>query len=98
MAKISRDPADLVEQATGSNHQYPDGFMLFLGTMFAPVDDRGAAGMGFTHKQDDRVIISAARLGALENRVTTSDQAPPWTFGAGELMRNLAARNLLRTH
>jgi len=98
MAKISRDPVDLVEQATGSNHQYPDGFMLFLGTMFAPVDDRGAPGMGFTHQPDDRVVISAARLGALENRVTTSDRAPPWTFGAGELMRNLAARNLLRTH
>jgi len=98
MAKISRDPAELVEQATGSNHQYPDGFMLFLGTMFAPVEDRDAPGMGFTHKHDDRVIISAARLGALENRVTTSDRAPPWTFGAGELMRNLAARNLLRTH
>lgn len=98
MAKISRDPAELVEQATGSNHQYPDGFMLFLGTMFAPVEDRGAPGMGFTHKHDDRVIISAARLGAIENRVTTSDRAPPWTFGAGELMRNLAARNLLRTH
>ena len=98
MAKISRDPSELVEQATGSNHQYPDGFMLFLGTMFAPVEDRGAPGMGFTHKHDDRVIISAARLGAIENRVTTSDRAPPWTFGAGELMRNLAARNLLRTH
>jgi fumarylacetoacetate (FAA) hydrolase family protein len=66
--------------------------------MFAPVDDRGAPGMGFTHKQDDRVVISAARLGALENRVTTSNLAPPWTFGTGELMRNLAARNLLRTH
>ncbi len=96
MSKISRDPADLVEQATGSNHQYPDGFMLFLGTMFAPVEDRGAPGLGFTHKHDDRVVISAARLGALENRVTTSDLAPPWTFGAGELMRNLAARNLLQ--
>ena len=96
MAQISRDPEDLVEQATGANHQYPDGFMLFLGTMFAPVDDRGAPGMGFTHKRDDRVVISAARLGALENRITTSDLAPPWTFGVGALMRNLAARNLLR--
>src|SRR5450432_1093962 len=95
MSKISRDPADLVEQATGANHQYPDGFMLFLGTMFAPVEDRDAPGLGFTHKRDDRVVISAARLGALENRVTTSDLAPPWTFGAGDLMRNLAARNLL---
>ncbi len=98
MSKISRDPDDLVEQATGSNHQYPDGFVLFLGTMFAPVEDRGAPGMGFTHKDDDRVVISAERLGALENRVTTSDLAPPWIFGAGELMRNLAARDLLRTH
>ena len=96
MTRISRDPEDLVAQATGDNHQYPDGFMLFLGTMFAPVEDRGAPGMGFTHKPGDRVVIAAARLGALENHVTTSDQAPPWTFGAGELMRNLSARGLLR--
>jgi fumarylacetoacetate (FAA) hydrolase family protein len=96
MTKISRDPEDLVAQAIGANHQYPDGFMLFLGTMFAPVEDRGAPGMGFTHKSGDRVVIAAARLGALENQVTTSDKAPPWTFGAGELMRNLSARGLLR--
>jgi fumarylacetoacetate (FAA) hydrolase family protein len=96
MTKISRDPLDLVAQAIGANHQYPDGFMLFLGTMFAPVEDRGAPGMGFTHKEGDRVVIAAARLGALENHVTTSDRAPPWTFGAGELMRNLSARGLLR--
>ena len=96
MTKISRDPEDLVAQAIGANHQYPDGFMLFLGTMFAPVEDRGAPGMGFTHKSGDRVVIAAARLGALENHVTTSDKAPPWTFGAGELMRNLSARGLLR--
>jgi fumarylacetoacetate (FAA) hydrolase family protein len=95
MTLISRDPEDLVAQATGANHQYPDGFMLFLGTMFAPVEDRGAPGMGFTHKPGDRVVIAAARLGALENHVTTSDQAPPWTFGAGELMRNLSTRGLL---
>jgi fumarylacetoacetate (FAA) hydrolase family protein len=95
MARISRDPEDLVTQAIGANHQYPDGFMLFLGTMFAPVEDRGAPGMGFTHKPGDRVVIAAARLGALENEVTTSDLAPPWTFGAGELMRNLSARGLL---
>jgi len=96
MTLISRDPEDLVAQATGANHQYPDGFMLFLGTMFAPVEDRGAPGMGFTHKPGDRVVIAAARLGALENQVTTSDKAPPWTFGAGELMRNLSERGLLR--
>ena len=95
MTRISRDPEDLVAQAIGGNHQYPDGFMLFLGTMFAPVEDRGAAGMGFTHKPGDRVVIAAARLGALENEVTTSDRAPPWTFGTGALMQNLAARGLL---
>ncbi|TMH56383.1 MAG: fumarylacetoacetate hydrolase, partial [Betaproteobacteria bacterium] len=97
MTQISRDPEDLVAQAIGQNHQYPDGLMLFLGTMFAPVEDRDLDGMGFTHKQHDRVVIAAERLGALENRVTTSDRAPPWTFGVGELMRNLAARGLLRT-
>jgi fumarylacetoacetate (FAA) hydrolase family protein len=93
---FSLDDVDLVAQAIGANHQYPDGFMLFLGTMFAPVEDRGAPGMGFTHKSGDRVVIAAARLGALENQVTTSDKAPPWTFGTGELMRNLSARGLLR--
>jgi len=97
MSKISRDPADLVEQAIGTNHQYPDGFVLFLGTMFAPVKDRDAPGAGFTHHIDDRVVISTASLGALENRVTTSDRAPPWTFGVGELVRNLAARGLLNS-
>jgi len=95
MTKISRDPEELVGHAVGANHQYPDGFVLFLGTMFAPVKDRGAPGAGFTHHVGDRVVIAAERLGALENVVTTSDRAPPWTFGAGELMRNLAARGLL---
>jgi fumarylacetoacetate (FAA) hydrolase family protein len=96
MTKISRDPEDLVAQAIGAQHQYPDGFMLFLGTMFAPVKDRDTPGMGFTHKLGDRVVIAAEGLGALENQVTTSDQAPPWTFGAGQLMRNLAGRGLLQ--
>jgi len=96
MNKISRDPLDIVTHAWGPNHQYPDGFMLFLGTMFAPVKDRGAPGMGFTHKIGDLVSISTPKLGRLVNRVTTSDLAPPWTFGIGALMRNLAARGLLR--
>ncbi len=95
MTMISRDPADLVAQAIGENHQYPDGFMLFLGTMFAPVEDRDAPGMGFTHHLGDRVVIASERLGALENRVTTSDRAPPWIFGVSQLMTNLAARGLL---
>ena len=96
MSKISRDPLDLVGHAWGTFHQYPDGFMLFLGTMFAPVKDRGAPGMGFTHKIGDLVSISTPKLGRLVNRVTTSDQAAPWTFGISALMRNLAARGLLR--
>ena len=96
MSKISRDPLDLVAQAIGPQHQYPDGFVLFLGTMFAPIQDRHGPGQGFTHEQGDLVAISTARLGTLLNRVTTSDRAAPWTFGIGALMRNLAGRGLLR--
>lgn len=94
MRLISRDPEDLVAQ-TLSAHQYPDGFALYLGTMFAPVEDRGAPGKGFTHKVDDRVRVSSGKLGVLENVVTTCDQAPAWTLGVVELMRNLAGRGLL---
>jgi len=95
VGKISRDPEDLVGQMIGRHHQYPDGAVLFLGTMFAPVKDRDAPGMGFTHHQGDVVTIAADKLGALTNVVTTSDQAPEWTFGVGDLMRNLAKRGLL---
>jgi fumarylacetoacetate (FAA) hydrolase family protein len=95
MGEISRDPAELVAQTVGRNHQYPDGFALFLGTMFAPVADRDTPGLGFTHKPGDVVRVSSERLGVLENRVTTCDQAPPWNFGLGALMNNLAARGLL---
>jgi fumarylacetoacetate (FAA) hydrolase family protein len=94
MAKISRDPLDLARQAM-SEHQYPDGMALFLGTLFAPIQDRDMANQGFTHKIGDTVRISSARLGSLENRVTTCKAAPPWTFGLDALMRNLAARGLL---
>ncbi|MDQ2696204.1 MAG: fumarylacetoacetate hydrolase family protein, partial [Pseudomonadota bacterium] len=93
---ISRDVLELVRQTINPNHQYPDGLVLFTGTLFAPVQDRDAPGLGFTHKPGDLVAIAAPELGALINRVTTSDRAPPWTFGAGALMRNLAARGLLR--
>jgi fumarylacetoacetate (FAA) hydrolase family protein len=95
LGKISRDPADLVAQMIGPHHQYPDGAVLFLGTMFAPVKDRDAPGMGFTHHPGDVVTIAADRLGALTNVVTTCDKAPPWTFGTAQLMRNLAKRGLL---
>jgi fumarylacetoacetate (FAA) hydrolase family protein len=95
MAEISRDPLDLVTHATGNVHQYPDGMMLFLGTMFAPTQDRDRPGLGFTHKRGDLVTISTPSLGALVNRVSTSDEIPPWTFGTSALMQNLRARGLL---
>jgi fumarylacetoacetate (FAA) hydrolase family protein len=95
MSKISRDPADLVGQMIGPHHQYPDGAVLFLGTLFAPVEDRDAPGKGFTHKLGDVVTVSSQELGTLANRMTTSDKAPPWTFGASHLFRNLARRGLL---
>ncbi|MEO6361302.1 MAG: fumarylacetoacetate hydrolase family protein [Sphingomicrobium sp.] len=94
MSEISRDPDELVRQAM-SEHHFPDGFTLFLGTLFAPVQDRDFPGRGFTHKTGDIVRISAARIGTLVNRVTTSRDAPPWEFGVRALMRNLAARGLL---
>ncbi|KQT10500.1 fumarylacetoacetate hydrolase family protein [Ramlibacter sp. Leaf400] len=95
LAKISRDPLDLVAQARGSTHQYPDGFMLFLGTMFAPTQDRHGPGQGFTHVVGDVVTVQAPALGTLANRVNTSDRIPPWTYGTGALMRDLARRGLL---
>ena len=94
MAQISRDPDELVRQAL-SDHDYPDGFALFLGTLFAPVQDRDAPGHGFTHKVGDRVTISSARLGRLSNTVVACADAPVWSFGVTDLMRNLAARGLL---
>lgn len=94
LRKISRDPLDLVVQAMGDNHQYPDGFMLFLGTMFAPTQDRHGPGQGFTHVVGDVVAISTRQLGTLLNRVTTSDKAEPWTFGIAALMQSLARRGL----
>jgi fumarylacetoacetate (FAA) hydrolase family protein len=92
MSMISRSPADLVGQAYNASHQYPDGFMLFLGTMFAPTDDRNEPGMGFTHTVGDLVSISTPRLGCLRNRVNYSDVAAPWTFGTSALLRNLLSR------
>jgi fumarylacetoacetate (FAA) hydrolase family protein len=79
----------------GTCHQYPDGAVLLLGTMFAPIADRDAPGKGFTHKPGDIVTIAAGGLGRLTNRMRHSDACPPWTFGAGALMRNLAKRGLL---
>ncbi len=95
MRHISRDPLDLVAQTLGRHHQYPDGIVLFLGTLFAPTQDRDQPGQGFTHKPGDRVEIAAPALGRLVNQVAYSDEAPEWRFGIAALMRNLAARGLL---
>ena len=95
IARISRDPADLVAQMVNPHHRYPDGALLFLGTMFAPIQDRDAPNQGFTHKTGDVVTISAPRLGRLVNRIMPTDRCEPWSFGAGALMRNLATRGLL---
>ncbi len=94
MREIARDPADLVAEMLGKTHQYPDGAVLYLGTMFAPSEDRGEKGMGFTHKEGDVVTISAPALGALTNVMAHADKCPPWTFGVAALMRNLAKRGV----
>ncbi len=95
ISKISRDPTDLVAQTIGPEHQYPDGFALFLGTMFAPVKDRDTPGEGFTHKRDDIVTIAAPQLGRLVNRMRTSGECEPWTFGVSALMKSLTHRKVL---
>ena len=95
MSKISRDVADLVDETIGRHHQYPDGFCLMTGTLFAPSEDRDKIGGGFTHKVGDTVQISTPTLGALVNEVELSENIEPWEFGAGALMKNLAARGLL---
>nr|WP_247718108.1 fumarylacetoacetate hydrolase family protein [Qipengyuania proteolytica] len=94
MAQISRDPVELVAQCL-SEHHYPDGFVLFCGTLFAPTQDRDVAGAGFTHKRGDRVTIRSQRIGALTNTVTTSRDAPAWTMGIAGFVANLAGRGLV---
>ena len=95
MSQISRDPENLVEQTCGRHHQYPDGFMLFLGTLFAPTEDRDTKGEGFTHKIGDKVTIHEPNLGTLINFVNLSTECPEWTFGISELLKNLSRRKLL---
>ncbi|AVF04724.1 MULTISPECIES: fumarylacetoacetate hydrolase family protein [Devosia] len=95
MAQISRTPESLVAATVGAHHQYPDGLVLYLGTMFAPVKDRDGEGKGFTHKLGDVVSISTPSLGTLTNRVNLSTKCPPWTYGTSHLLRDLAQANLL---
>jgi fumarylacetoacetate (FAA) hydrolase family protein len=96
LSKISRDPTDLVTHAMGKLHQYPDGMALMTGTLFAPTEPRKPGGAGFTHMVGDLVSIRSPKLGTLTNRVNHCDKIAPWTFGASALMRNLAARGLLK--
>ncbi|HUF91378.1 MAG TPA: fumarylacetoacetate hydrolase family protein, partial [Candidatus Limnocylindria bacterium] len=96
VAEIGRDLADLASQLHSRTHQYPDGVVLYIGTMFTPLEDRGEIGSGFTHKVGDVVTISAPEIGTLVNEVVHCQDAEPWTFGTGALMANLARRGLLR--
>lgn len=98
MVKISRSPSDLVKQTINENHQYPDGFLLFLGTLFSPTQDRDDIGGGFTHKLGDTVMISTPKIGALYNTVTHSSKAKPWDFGINSLINNLTNRGLLKAN
>ena len=95
MSEISRTPEDLVSQTCGAHHQYPDGFMLFLGTLFAPTEDRDTPGEGFTHKIGDKVTISEPYLGELINYVNLSTKCPKWEFGISAMINNLCNRGLL---
>ena len=95
MDQISRDPADLAAQLLGPHHAYPDGAALYLGTMFAPVQDRDAPGQGFTHKSGDVVTIRADALGALVNRIRPAHLSERWAYGAADLMRSLARRRVI---
>src|SRR6516162_11628554 len=95
LSRISRDPGELVAQMIGPHHRYPDGAVLFLGTMFAPTEDRDVPGMGFSHKVGDNVRIRSNKLGALANRMRYTNECDPWDFGAAQLMRNLAKRRLI---
>jgi len=95
LTKISRDLADLAGQMLNKHHQYPDGAVLYTGTMYAPIKDRDAPGKGFTHKDGDIVSVSSPRLGAIVNRMRSTADCPPWTFGTSHLMRNLAKRGLI---
>ena len=95
LSQISRSPESLVEASIGRHHQYPDGFVLYTGTMFAPVKDRGGVGKGFTHKMGDKVSISTPSLGTLTNTVRLATECPEWTYGASHLMRDLAKADLL---
>lgn len=95
LTKISRDVQDLTDQMIGKHHQYPDGAVLYTGTMYAPIKDRDAPGKGFTHKMGDIVTVSSPKLGAIVNRMQSAYDCPPWTFGTSHLMRNLAKRGLI---
>ncbi len=95
MSQISRSPEAIVGATVGRHHQYPDGLVVYLGTMFAPVKDRGGAGKGFTHKLGDVVSISTPSLGTLSNTVRLATEAAPWTYGTSHLLRDLAKADLL---
>ena len=90
VSRISRPFEELVAATHGKHHQYPDGFALFTGTLFAPTQDRDQPGQGFTHKHGDLVTIRSRHLGALVNRVGPCEELPEWTFGLRRLFDYLS--------
>ncbi|HAG57867.1 MAG TPA: fumarylacetoacetate hydrolase, partial [Arthrobacter bacterium] len=85
VSRISRPFEELVAATIGKHHQYPDGFALFTGTLFAPTQDRDHPGQGFTHHMGDTVTIRSRHLGALVNVVGAAEELPEWSFGLRRL-------------
>jgi len=85
VSRISRPFEELVVATYGLHHQYPDGFALFTGTLFAPTQDRDEPGQGFTHHMGDVVTIRSSHLGALVNRVGAAEELPAWSYGVRQL-------------
>ncbi|WP_017611842.1 fumarylacetoacetate hydrolase family protein [Nocardiopsis salina] len=90
VGRLSRSFEQLVSATSGAHHQYPDGFVLYTGTLFAPTRDRDRPGEGFTHKDGDRVTISSPHLGSLRNTVGSAEELPRWEFGVGSLFSYLS--------
>jgi len=92
MSEISRSVDSIIKQVCNGSHQYPDGIAIMLGTMFAPTEDRGEEGMGFTHKVGDRVEISSPKLGKLVNWVNYCHEIPEWSYGIADFVEFTVAK------
>jgi fumarylacetoacetate (FAA) hydrolase family protein len=96
LARISRPFEELVAATHGKHHQYPDGFALFTGTLFAPTQDRDEPGQGFTQHMGDVVTIRSSHLGTLVNRVGAAEELPEWSFGLRQLFDYLHDQRIVQ--